>query len=85
MPSRTTDRTEGDLRVVLNTTRAGGPLGVSVVAATTGTPVDAEVALNGERIGATGGDRLWTVAPQGTTTLNATYAGETVTVERTFQ
>jgi hypothetical protein len=85
MPSRTIDRTDGDLRVVLNRTRGGGPLGVSVSDATTGTPVDAEIALNGDRIGTTDGDRLWTVAPQGTATINATYAGETATVETTFQ
>lgn len=85
MPSTAIERTDGDLQIVLNRTRAGGPLGISVVDSATGTPVDAEVALNGEPIGTTDGDRLWTVAPQGATTINATYAGETATVETTFQ
>jgi hypothetical protein len=84
VPSRTIARTEGDRRLVVNATRAGGPLGLSVVDATTAEPVDAEIAVNGDPIGPTDGDRIWTVAPRGSAMINATSGGETVTVEATF-
>lgn len=80
-PSRVVERTQGDLRLVVNTTWGGGPIGVSVVDAATDEPVDATVQLNGDEVGSTDGDRLWTVAPRGTTRVNATHAGETVTLE----
>jgi hypothetical protein len=85
VPSNAIERTEGDLRVVVNTTRSGGPLGVRVVDAETASPVDADVELNGDPIGSTGGDRLWVVAPRGPATVNATHAGETVTVETALE
>lgn len=80
VPTTTVERTENELRVVANITRAGGPLGVSVYD-TAGGQLDAEIELNGEAVGSTGGDRLWSVAPRGATTINATHAGETVTIE----
>ncbi len=84
VPTETRQRTDGDLRLVLNTTRAGGPLGVSVLDTTTEERVDATVELNGEPVGSTAGDRLWTIAPRGTTTIEATHGGETVTLNTNF-
>lgn len=83
-PTTTLERTDGDLTVSLNITRAGGPLGITVLDATSETPVDAEIEVNGDRVGSTNGDRLWTVAPRGSTTINATHAGETASIETTF-
>lgn len=80
VPTSAYERRAGDLRLVLSTTRSGGPLGVSVVDTSTGERVDATIELNGEPIGSTGGDRLWTVAPHGNATVNATHDGETVTL-----
>jgi hypothetical protein len=85
VPSRTIARTEGDRRLVVNATRAGGPLGIAVVDASTNEPLDAEIAVNGDPIGSTGGDRIWTVAPRGAATINATSAGGTVTLETTLE
>ncbi|MCQ4334007.1 hypothetical protein KM295_11030 [Natronomonas sp. F2-12] len=80
-PSSNVGRTDGDLRVIATTTRAGGPIGIAVRDTTTGRPVDGDVALNGDPIGSTGGDQLWTVAPHGQTTINATYEGETISLD----
>lgn len=85
MPSSNVGRTDGDLRVVATTTRAGGPLGIVVTDTSTDRPVDAEIELNGEPIGSTGEDRLWTVAPRGSVSVNATYDGRTVTLETDFE
>ena len=41
----------------------------------------AAVVVDGDPVGSTGGERLWTVAPRGETTINATHQGETITVE----
>jgi hypothetical protein len=84
IPSNATETVEGDLRLVLNRTRAGGPLGVSVYDAETGEPVDATIEMDDESVGRTDGDRLWTVAARGGTTVNATHDGETVTQRTTF-
>ena len=73
----------GDFRVRVETTRAGGPLGVTVVDNLTGEPLDVVVTVDGDRVGSTNNERLWTVAPQGETTVNVTRGGETVTVETT--
>jgi len=81
LPAETTRTTADGHHLVVATTRGGGPLGVSVVNAATETPVDAEIELNGERIGSTGGDRLWTVSPRGTISINATHAEGTVSLE----
>ncbi|MFO7927095.1 hypothetical protein [Natronomonas sp.] len=83
-PKTTLERTDGDLTVRLNTTRAAGPLEITVLDATSETPVDAEVELNGDPIGSTGADRLWTIAPRGSTVINATHASETASIETTF-
>ncbi len=80
VPTTTSERTEGDLRILLDTTRAGGPLGVSAVDTTTGERVDATVEINDEPVGSTDGGQLWTVAPRGMTAVNATHDGETVSV-----
>lgn len=79
VPTTTDTARSGDLRIVANTTRAGGPLGITVVNASTGEPVDAHVDVNGDPLGSTEGDRLWTVAPRGETRVNATHDGENVT------
>ena len=73
----------GGFRVRVETTHAGGPLGVTVVDNLTGEPLDVVVTVDGDRVGSTNDERLWTVAPQGETTVNATRGGETVTVETT--
>lgn len=83
VPTTTSERTEGDLRLLVDTTRAGGPIGVSVVDTTTGEPVDATVEINEDPVGSTGGGQLWTVAPREITAVNATHDGETVSL-RTF-
>lgn len=85
VPSSTAETVEGDLRLVVNRTRAGGPLGVAVYDADTGEPVDARVAVDDDRIGRTGDERLWTVAPRGGATVNATHDGETVSHRTTFE
>lgn len=84
-PSSNVGRVDGDLRVIATTTRAGGPLGITVIDTTTDNEVDAEIELNGDPIGSTDGDRLWTVAPHGSTTINATYDGQTLTLEKSFE
>lgn len=84
IPTETRQRTEGDLEIRLNTTRAGGPLAVTVVDTTTDERVDATVELNDDPIGSTDGDRLWTVAPRGTTTVSVSHGGETVTFDVLF-
>ncbi len=85
VPTESRQRTDGDLRLVLDTTRAGGPLGVSVLDTVTDERVDATIELNGDSVGSTGGDRLWTVAPRGTVTVEATHGGETATFETNFE
>lgn len=75
------ETTDGDLRLVVETTRAGGPIGISMVDNGTGERVDALVDVNGDSLGETGGDQVWTVAPRGDVTVNATHDGRTVTVE----
>lgn len=85
VPTDTEEVEEGDLRLVIDTTRAGGPLGVTVVDEMTGEPVDAEVEVNGEPLGSTDGDRHWSVAPRGEVTINATHRNRTLQYETTFE
>lgn len=80
IPSETEETTRNGLRLTVNTTRAGGPLGVSVLDTATDERVDATIGIDGEPVGSTGGQRLWTVAPRGPTTINATHDGQTVTL-----
>lgn len=84
IPTTDLEETGETLRVEINATRSGGPLGVTAFDGT-GTPVDATVAVNGDRIGSTGGDRLWTVAPAGQPTVNVSHGGETLSLEPTFE
>lgn len=83
LPTETLGTNESDgLRLVVNRTHAGGPLDVRVTT-TNGTDVDAAVTLNGDDVGTTGLDgRLWTIAPDGRISVNATANGETVSVTR---
>lgn len=85
IPSSNVGRTDGDLRIIATTTRAGGPLGITVIDTTTDSEVDAEIELNGDTIGSTDGSRLWTVAPRGSVTINATNDGRTVALETSFE
>lgn len=85
VPTTADEEVDGDLRLSINRTRAGGPLGVAVFDDVTGEPVDAKITVDGGSVGRTDADRLWTVAPRGSTTINATYEGETVTYEATFE
>lgn len=78
VPTEAAEVTEGDLRLTVETTRAGGPLGVTVVDTSTGEPVDADVAVNDEALGSTGGETHWSVAPRGEVTINATYRNRTL-------
>lgn len=84
MPTTTVTRRGEGLRLVVETTRAGGPLGVELLDPATGERVDGTVALDGETVGTTGADRLWTVAPRGPTEINATHEGGSVTLETRF-
>ncbi|WP_411714444.1 hypothetical protein [Natronomonas sp.] len=85
VPTTTIETTEGDLTLRLNTTRAGGPLGISTIDDTTGERLDARVTVNNDRIGSTGGRELWTVAPRGTVAVNVTHNGRTVTIQTNLE
>ncbi|PSQ17952.1 hypothetical protein BRD02_02065 [Halobacteriales archaeon QS_8_69_73] len=61
----TADSNPETLRVRVETTYPGGPLGVTAFDAATGERVDARVAVDGTVVGSTDGERLWTVAPRG--------------------
>lgn len=84
VPTDTAEVTEGDLRLTVETTRAGGPLGVSVVDTSTGETVDADVTVNEEPLDAAGADRRWAVAPRGDVTINATHRGQTLQYQTTL-
>lgn len=81
VPTETATVSEGDLQLRVETTRAGGPLGVTVVDAEAGEPVDADVVVDDESLGATGGDTHWSVAPRDAVTINATHRGRTLQYE----
>jgi hypothetical protein len=85
VPSSNVGRTDGDLRIIATTTRAGGPLGITVRDTATGDPLEADVRLNGEAVGSTADGRLWIVAPRGSTTITATHDGETITLRTEFE
>jgi hypothetical protein len=83
----------GDLLVRIERTRPGGPLGVTAFEnatafdnATTASDnatdrgVNASVAVDGERVGHTQSEWLWTIEPRGEPEVTVTYEGETVTV-----
>lgn len=73
--------TTGDgLRLELHATHPGGPLNVRVVNATAGTPVDARVTLNGDRVGRTGNESLWTLGPRDSFVVTASTPNGNVTV-----
>ena len=72
-------RVNGTTRVTLQRTVETGPLFVSVSNNVTSEPVDANVSVDGQAIGATGSDGfLWTVEPSSDYTVNVTTA-DTVT------
>jgi len=76
----TTTSTAADLAVRVETTGETGPMRVTVTRPGTDTPVDAEIAVNGHRIGRTGDDgQLWTVEPTAWARVNATTVESGVT------
>jgi hypothetical protein len=85
VPTNTVETVDGDLRLRVNTTRAGGPLGVTVLNETSGEPVAATVEINGQRAAPTDGGRVWTVAPRGTVTVTATHDGRSLSVTTTLE
>lgn len=85
VPTDTVETVDGDLRLQVNTTRAGGPLGVAMLNETSGEPVAAAVAVNGRQLGNTDGGRVWTVGPRGTVTVNATHDGRSLSLTTTLQ
>lgn len=85
VPTSTLDVVDDDLRLVLNRTRAGGSLGVAVYDASSGEPVDARIEFDGDAVGRTGGDRVWTVAPRGEVRINATDGDRTLSHETSFE
>lgn len=69
------------LRVTVHRSVESGPLRVTAENNITGDPVDANVTIDGQRVGSTGSDgSLWTVEPGADYTLNATAAGTRTTV-----
>ena len=73
--------TTGDgLRLELRATSPGGPLDVRLVNTTAGTPVDARVTLNGDAVGRTGEELLWTVAPRDSFVVTASTPDGNLTV-----
>lgn len=73
--------TANGLRVFVNGTHPTGPLHVRLVQAGTGNAVDGDIRIDGRLVGRTGADgRLWTIQPDGTYTLNATAAGNSVSL-----
>ena len=85
VPTSTLDVVDDDLRLVMNRTRAGGPLGVAVYDASSGEPVDARIEFDGDAVGRTEGERVWTVAPRGEVRINATDGERTLTHETSFE
>lgn len=85
VPSTTITKTDGDLRVRINVTRAGGPLGVAAYDRDTDEPIDADVEVNGDPVGATDGERLWTVAPRGELAVTVTDRRGEVTYETNLE
>lgn len=85
VPTDAAEVSEANLQMTVETTRAGGPLGVTVTDASTGEPVDADVAVDNRTVGSTGGETFWSVAPRGDVTVNATYRGETLRYDTTLE
>lgn len=81
IPTRTLAATTSEgLRVQLNGNRVGGPLEISVVNATTGDPVIADVSVAGRQLGTVREDgRLWTVAPRASFDVTVRAGTRTVT------
>lgn len=76
----TTERSD-ELELRLNWSRAGWPVAVEVIDLETDASVDASISFDGENVGSTGGDRLWTIGERGTITVEATHEGRSVATE----
>lgn len=72
---------DGDLLITVESTYDSGPLGVSAVDNETGQPVNATVLVDGDRVGRTGDDRLWTVDPRGGTNVTVVREDHSVTAQ----
>lgn len=84
VPTRTSATTANGLRLEVAKTYPSGPLGVAVNDTTSNQRVDAAIEVNGESVGRTDGGRLWTVAPRGDLTINATHGSRNVTLQTTL-
>lgn len=82
LPTETRNVTgeDGDLRVRIDTTYVSGPIGVTAIDNATGQRVDASVAIDGEAVGRTRGDRVWTIEPKTAMTVTVRHGGGTVNV-----
>jgi len=77
----TVTSTADDLAIRVETTQDTGPMRVTITRPGTDTPVDAEIAVDGHRVGRTGEDgQLWTIEPTGVARVNATTVEGDVTV-----
>lgn len=86
VPTRNVTTVSQGLRLEVNVTHAGGPMGVDVYDEETNERVDASVLVDGDSVGTTGGDGpLWTVGPRGQFTVNATHDGREVDVETALE
>ena len=66
----------------VNRTRSGGPMQVTVTNASTGEPLAADVLVNGEPAGRTGGEgQYWVIAPRPTANVTVVHDGTAVSVE----
>lgn len=74
-----TNATEDGLRLQVRATHPGGPAKVSVTNASTTLPRDAVIYVGDDRVGTVdeNGER-WIIAPRGTVTVRATWAGRSV-------
>lgn len=79
--TQVTTNAADNLAVRVETTEDTGPMRVNVTRPGTGAPVDAEVTVDGHRVGRTGDDgHLWTIEPTGPVSVNATATEGDVTV-----
>lgn len=67
--------------LIVNWTRPGWPVAVAVVDPESEELVNAEITLNDEQIGSTNGDRLWFIGEQGSQTIEASVADETIELD----
>lgn len=75
--------TNDTIAVSVNATVETGPMLVRTTSTSSGTPTNATIFVDGQRVGTTGSDgQLWTVRPSGTFTVNVTTADGSVELTR---